>query len=355
MKKLAMIGCGGIGKYHLSHFVQFKDIVELAGFCDLIQERADEFVKVAESGKAFTDYKVMLDEIKPDMVFVCVPPTCHGEIEFTLIEKGIHFFVEKPVAYTLELAKEIRDKAAEKGLITASGFQCRYSNVNDAAIKFVNDHPVVYIDCARIGGVPMVWWWRKRSTSLGQIVEQTIHQYDLIRYIFGSEPEEVFTYGTKGFITEIEGYDTEDASTTVVKFKNGTIGSISTGCYATSGAAFDGKITFSARDSRAEVTLMGTCKLFGVKPEETAAESTEVIKGDGNLAAVTGDCITYKNDRDCGVLCDRTFIEAVISGDPADIAKIKSPYEDAVKSLAFTIACNESIDTGKPVKIANED
>ena len=60
MKKLALIGCGGIGSYHLSHFVQFKDI-ELAGFCDLIIERAENFVKKAGSGKAFTDFVEMYD------------------------------------------------------------------------------------------------------------------------------------------------------------------------------------------------------------------------------------------------------------------------------------------------------
>lgn len=41
MKKLALIGCGGIGGYHLGHFLQFEDI-ELAGFCDIIPERAEE-------------------------------------------------------------------------------------------------------------------------------------------------------------------------------------------------------------------------------------------------------------------------------------------------------------------------
>ena len=206
MKKLAMIGCGGIGSYHLGHFVNFKDIVELAGFCDLIPEKAQGFVEKAGSGKAYTDYKVMLDEVQPDLVFVCIPPTCHGEIEFELIARGIPFFVEKPVAKDLELAKSIRNAVKEKGLITATGFQCRYSDINDPAIAFVKNHPIVFIDCARIGGVPMVWWWRKRSTSLGQIVEQTIYQFDLIRYIFG-EPETVFTFGTKGFVTEVEGYE----------------------------------------------------------------------------------------------------------------------------------------------------
>ncbi len=70
MKKLAIIGCGGIGGYHLGHFKQFTDIVELAGFCDLIPERAENFVKEAGSGKAYTNYIEMYDEVKPDMVFI---------------------------------------------------------------------------------------------------------------------------------------------------------------------------------------------------------------------------------------------------------------------------------------------
>ena len=48
------------------------------------------------------------------------------------------------------------------------------------------------------------------------------------------------------------------------------------------------------------------------------------------------------------MLCDHTFIEAVITG---DASKIRSPYEDAVKSVLFTLACNESMETGKPVKV----
>ena len=52
MKKLAIIGCGGIGSYHLEHFLDYTD-VELAGFCDLIPERAESFAEKAGRGRAF--------------------------------------------------------------------------------------------------------------------------------------------------------------------------------------------------------------------------------------------------------------------------------------------------------------
>ena len=268
-KKLAIIGCGGIGTYHLGHFLGFTDIIELAGFCDLIPERAESFVKKAGSGKAYTDYLEMYDEVKPDMVFICIPPYCHGEIEFETIRRGIPFFVEKPLALDLDLARRIRDAAEEKNLITASGFQCRYSKLVAPNVEFCKNNEIVFIDCTRIGGVPGVFWWKDKDLSGGQIVEQTIHQFDIIRYVFG-EPEEVCTYGTRGFVKGIPDYNTDDCSVTIVKFQNGTIGTISTGDYAKTGNSFDSKIIFSAADKRAELKILGTFEVFGVQREHFA-------------------------------------------------------------------------------------
>jgi myo-inositol 2-dehydrogenase/D-chiro-inositol 1-dehydrogenase len=350
MKKLAMIGCGGIGNYHLKHLLEFKDI-ELAGFCDLIPERAESFVAKVGSGKAYVNFREMYDEVKPDMVFICVPPTEHGDIEIETVKRGIHFFVEKPVALSMDLARQIRDEVKKAGLITAAGFQCRYSNLIEPNIKFINENEIIFIDCVRIGGIPSVHWWRKRSTSGGQIVEQTIHQFDIIRYVF-DEPDTVFTMGTKGFITNVEGYDTEDLSTTVVRFKSGALATISTGCYASSGAAADSKVTFGARNARAELRILNKLDIFGIKQENAPVSKEKsdgfVIKGDGGLTVSNTGVITYKQEGDAGILCDRTFIDAVLTGDGS---KIRSPYEDAVRSLAFVIACNQSMDTGLPVKV----
>ncbi|MBO7404315.1 MAG: Gfo/Idh/MocA family oxidoreductase, partial [Clostridia bacterium] len=269
-------------------------------------------------------------------------------VEFETIRRGIPFFVEKPLALDLDLARRIRDAAAEKNLITASGFQCRYSKLVPPNVEFCKNNEIIFIDCTRIGGVPGVFWWKDKDLSGGQIVEQTIHQFDIIRYVFG-EPEEVCTYGTRGFVKGIPDYNTDDCSVTIVKFQNGTIGTISTGDYAKTGNSFDSKIVFSAADKRAELKILGTFEVFGEKPAEPAPEKEGfVIKGDGALGEATGDSILYREEGDAGILCDRTFIEAVISGDGS---KVRSPYADAFKSLAFTMACNESMATGKPVKV----
>ena len=52
-----------------------------------------------------------------------------------------------------------------------------------------------------------------------------------------------------------------------------------------------------------------------------------------------------------GVQCDRTFVDAVLSGDPS---KIRSPYADAVRTMEFVMACNRSMETGLPVKVEHK-
>jgi len=348
MLKVCIIGCGGIGGYHLGHLTQYTDIVSLEGFCDIIPEKAEDFVKKAGSGKAYTCYKTMVEEIKPDAVFVCVPPYCHGEIENFLIDRHIHFFVEKPIVLDMEMGKQILSRIKEEKIITAVGFQCRYDMISDPLKEFTKKNEIVYINCTRFGGIPDAPWWSDKKISGGQLVEQTIHQLDYIRYTYG-EPDTVFSMASRGFIREVEDFDTDDISVTVVRFKSGALATVATGCYSTSGDAYDSKTTYSARDKRLDMYLLNKIDIFGdVIEEETAEVGDLVIKGDGGFSAKSKEVKTYKHSGDSGLICDRTFLEAVISGDDS---KIRSPYEDALKSVEFALACNKSMETGLPVKI----
>ena len=352
MKKIAMIGCGNIGAYHLEHLTQFEDI-ELAGFCDVVLTRAEGFAQKAGGGAAFSDYREMFDTIKPDAVFICIPPNAHGVIEFEAIARGIHMFVEKPVTNSLPLAKRICAAIGEKGLISAVGFQCRYDDINGPAKEFAEGNRIVAIQASRVGGIYAgPDWWRVRSASGGMLTDAGIHQMDMMRYLLGAEPVEVFSMGRRGFVTNEEcvGYDIDDVSVTAIRFGDGTVATMTAGCYSTNGASWDSKMTFGARDCRMEYELCRKTTLFGVTPENAAAEAEGTVKGDGTQRRSDDEKgLVYKTGVDFGLLCDRTFVDAVITG---DASKIRSPYADAVKSLAFVLACNESADTGRPVTLS---
>lgn len=347
-KRIAIIGCGGIGDYHLGHLVEFKDI-DLVAFCDIIPERAQDFADRTGSGNVYDNYQDLLKNETLDAVFLCIPPYAHGDIEFALIERGIHMFVEKPVALDLALGKRIRDAAEAKGLITAVGFQCRYSGLVEPSVNFVQNNEVVHATCTRIGGIPETPWWTNKELSGGQMVEQTIHNVDIIRYHLG-EPDTVFSIASRGFVNGGSDYDTDDLSVAVIKFKSGAIASIMTGCYAESGASADNKITFSAKSARADLRILGSLDVYGVA-ETVEAEAEEqggfVIKTDGAIKSGTGAVQNYKESLDAGVVCDRTFIDALITGDPS---KIRSSYADGLKTVALTLACNMSIDSGEAIK-----
>lgn len=349
MKKLCLIGCGGIGKQHLYEILRLRDQVEVVGLCDFDEERAVKLAKTTEQGKAYTDYVKMLDETCPDMAFVCVPPYCHGEIEFKLIRRGIPFFVEKPVAIDLNLARRIRDEAEEKGLITAAGFQCRYSATIVTAREFCDSRDIVLVDCTRIGHVPGAFWWRDKGLSGGQLIEQSIHQLDIIRYILG-EPEEVFSYNTRGFVKGITDYDTDDCTVTVVKFKNGTVGTVKSGCYSDDQKCFDSKIVFSARDSRAELKITEKLTVFADLPDDKRSCKERAVAIDsGFCREIDETTLEYTADaKEESFLCVKAFIEAVITGDGS---LIRSDYRDATRSLAFAAACNESMKLSLPVKV----
>ncbi len=347
--RLALIGCGGIGSYHLSHFMNYGDIIDMVGFCDLVLERAEDFCKKAGSGEAFTDYKEMYDKVKPDIVFICIPPYCHGEIERETINRGIHFFVEKPLALDMKLGTEICELAEKAGIITGVGFQCRYSNLVEPHMEFAKNNDIMFMSCERMGGIPSQEWWKDKKLSGGQLVEQTVHQCDIIRYILG-EPKTVFSMNMTGKIKNApDGYDTDDLSVTTIRFESGILGTVSTGCYVQKGEAYDSKMVISSPTSRCELRLLSTLKIYQPEEEKPKDGDGFVIKGDGGVSSGVKQATVYRQDGDAGLICDRTYIEAVINKTPENV---RSPYRDALKTIAFVLACNKSMETGKAVDIS---
>lgn len=323
--KVAMIGCGARARAHLKGLITFDDI-ELVGFCDIVEEKAKDFVERAGTGKSYTNLREMLDDAKPQAVIIAVPPHEHGEIEFEIIERGIHFLIEKPMALQYDLAEKICKMAEEKGIITSVGFQDRYQDITEKTLEFVKDRTVAHIDGSWVGKLPTVWWWRKFETSGGQIVEQNIHIFDMLRQLFG-EAESVYCLKHRGMIDpvarDVEGFNVDDFTTVLIKMKNGAIASIKTGCYPLEGCTVPNGMDIYCEDATVHYNLRKTVTLKDKNGEET-----------------------YTRNSNQNELIDRGFIDAVKTG---DTSTIRSPYSDALKTLRLCMACQESADTGRIV------
>ncbi len=322
--KLAIVGCGGIANWHFERVKLFPD-VQFVGFYDIVKEKAEAMAKAKGEGKAYDCYIEMLDDGKPDAIYICVPPDQHGMIEFEAIKRGIHMLVQKPICTELETAEKIQNQITQHKIITSVGFQDRYLDIIEPMKEWLVGKEIGLINGAWVGGIPGVYWWRRRSTAAGQVVEQNIHLYDMLRYLI-DEPVSVYTIGGKGIVKPdwtLDGYDVEDYTVTSVKFKNGTCANIFTGCYLQKGADFKCGLTFYAKDATIDYKLRDSVSLTDINGVKE-----------------------IKREVDQGLALDRTFIDAVKTGDPS---LIRSPYYDAIKSMKFTLATNTSIDTGLPV------
>lgn len=120
--KAAVIGAGFIGAVHVEMLRRLGN-VSVVALCDAID--ADKKAASMHIENAYSDYKKMIDEQKPDAIHICTPNHTHYEIAKYAIEKGVNFICEKPFTTTVEQAKELVSLAKEKGIVGAVNFHNR--------------------------------------------------------------------------------------------------------------------------------------------------------------------------------------------------------------------------------------
>lgn len=318
--RIGFLGTGGIARTHLNALRQLEE-AELVAFCDIVEERAEGAAKQFDA-LAFTDHRKMLDEVKMDALFVCLPPFAHTDAEITAAEKGIHIFVEKPVALTMEKAEEISAAITKAGVVSSVGYHWRYAELTRMAMELLEGKEIAALHGYWLGGMPKVEWWRVKEKSGGQMVEQTTHIFDLARY-FAGDAESVYALGFKGILEKrVENHNVEDASIALVRFKNGLIGQISSADVVTQGG-LNGLHIFCAG-----LTLQISPAVLTIRE---AGKVTEM-----------------RQKHNCYYDEDSIFLEAIKTG---DASKILSPYSDAVKTFSLTLGANTSLETGEVVAL----
>lgn len=326
--RIGLIGCGGISNYHVDHLLQMED-VEIVAAADPVQSRLEAMASRTGAGRLYENHTGLYqaeDASTLDAVYICIEPTAHSDTEYGAIEKGWHFLVEKPMTLDIRKAEDIAGKVKARKLLTHVGFQDRYLDIIEPVKAELPKHRTGIVYGSWVGGIPMVWWWLKKSTCGAQLVEQNIHLVDMLRYFYG-EPLCVYATCSRGIVEPFEkdgiAYDTDDHSTCVITFKNSVTATLFTGCYVDKGFDHNG-LTIIAKDMTIEYKLRKSSTFI------SKAETRE-----------------YRTSVDQGYTLDRTFMNAIKSGDGS---LIRSPYGDAVESLRLALAANESMETGLVVK-----
>lgn len=313
---VGFVGAGGRAGSHMKVLQGMSD-VKITAICDVAADTAKR-VAGELGANAYTDHHEMLDKEDLSVMYVSVPTFAHTDAEILAAQKGIHLFLEKPVAPSMDKALEILDAVKAADVVTSVGYQVRYLGYVQQARTFLSKQTIGMAIVSRLGGLPPTAWWKVMAQSGGQLVEQTTHQVDLLRYLMG-EVEEVHAYYALRTLGDVDGLDIPDVYTLNLKFASGAIGSLTSACSLRKGGGGSG-MTFLLDDAKAEVGSGGVT----VTPEG-AADPGPVPENLGDI--------------------DEVFIEAVRTGDRS---KILSDFEDGVRSLDVSLAANRSAETGKP-------
>lgn len=328
--KLGFIGSGGIVKGHLEHGLKDFPDVEFAGWCDINPETAEaRKAEVGGKGTVYTDAARMIDEAKPDAVFIMLPPFAHGPAEDLVLERGLPFFIEKPVAIDLATARRVCEGVKKKNLITSVGYMTRYRNSVQRVRGLLQDQKPVIAHGGWVGGGPDkyegIWkWWVQKDKSGGQFLEQTTHTIDLACYLFG-EVKSVYAVAVRDRHPRPDFFTIEDASMVQLAFRNGAAANL----YSSASTSVGGGIF---------LTLWGTA----MRADFTGWEhSVKIQCPHGESIELPGEANIFAKE-------DRAFIDSVKAGKNLGIL---ATYEDGLKATGIACAANESMVTGKVVEI----
>jgi predicted dehydrogenase len=339
--RIGFAGTGGIAASHLADLVRIPE-AEVVALYDVERERCElaqrhingQQEQLARPGgpeprklqaKVYPDYKTMLAEAGLHAVYICIPPAAHGELELAAIEAGVALFVEKPVALSVDLARQVAGAIQEKGLVSSSGYQTRYSPATDRALGLLQGKTVAMALGFYLGGLPGTPWWRVQAHSGGQLVEQATHTVDLLRYLVG-DVTRVYSAGALRALQDVPNLDIFDVASTTLHFASGAIGNVANTCILGGGTASGAPsgVHVLAQDLRLEV--------WGTTLKVTSPGKSEEQRWPGSAMMAE----------------DQAFVEAVARRDPG---RVRSPYADAAKTLAVTLAAEESARTGRVVEV----
>lgn len=216
MLKAAVIGVGSMGRNHARVYREMEDIVELVGVAD-VDEQAANRVGSRMSCPAFTDYRKLLDETRPDLVSLAAPTSLHFEMGSEIMRRGIHILIEKPIGSTMEQGQALIDLARKYDVTLAVGHIERF---NPAIMEL--RHRI--IDEGMIGCIYMIHAQRlspypSRINDAGVVLDLASHDIDLLRYLTREDPVHVY-----GETIQTINSDREDAFSGLMRFPSGIIG-----------------------------------------------------------------------------------------------------------------------------------
>ncbi|RBW69280.1 inositol 2-dehydrogenase [Bacillus taeanensis] len=330
---IGIIGAGRIGRLHAENIVQIPQ-VEIKTISDIFADNAREWAAQIGIPHVTTDYQEILNDSDIDAVFICSPTNTHAPIIKEAAKAGKHIFCEKPVSFSAEETKEALQVVKEAGVKLQVGFNRRFDHnfkkVHDTVkAGTIGDTHIVKITSRDPEPPPAEYI----KSSGGMFMDMSIHDFDMARYVTGSEVEEVYVQGASLVDPVFAELGDVDTAVITLKFENGAIGVIDNSRKAVYGY-----------DQRVEV--------FGSKGSVSIQNDQPTTAEISTAEGVFQDKPQYfflERYKDAYINETHAFINSVLYNTP-----LVCEGNDGLQAELIAKAAKESFETGKPVKVANK-
>lgn len=339
----AIIGCGRISVNHIAAAIENK--LKIIALCDLDASKAEQMKKdfdLPTSVKVYTDYQKMLIEANLDLIAIATESGVHGEIALKCLDHNANLIIEKPIALSLDEADAIIESAGRLNLKVSACHQNRFNKSIQEIRRAIESnrfgklfHGTAHIRWCRDESYYTQAPWRGTyAQDGGALMNQCIHNIDLLRWMMGDEIDTVYGMTDNFNHPYIEA---EDLGVAVVRFKNGSMGII--------------EGTTNVFPSNLEETLY----IFGEKGTVKAGGKSVNLIEEWRFADQIDDADTVMNS--CmenppnvyGFGHGRLYLDVINA-----IGEDREPYVSAVdgrKALELVLAIYESSKKGMPVKL----
>jgi myo-inositol 2-dehydrogenase/D-chiro-inositol 1-dehydrogenase len=329
--RLAVLGLGRIGKIHSGNLASRISGAELAAVADAAPAELSAAAGRFPGARLFSDYREALALPEVDAVAICTPTDTHYQAILDAAAAGKHIFCEKPIDLAVERIVQVIEETRRRGVQLMVGFQRRFDATFRAAGEAVRagkiGQPQLLRITSRDPGPPPEEYIR---SSGGIFLDMTIHDFDMARYLVGSEVTGVYAEGRVLVAPVFARAGDWDTALVSLEFANGALGAIDNSRKAAYGY-----------DQRAEV--FGPAGMIAAGNHTPA--NTVYLDADG---AHSPNPLDFFLERYAGAYLDemQEFVNAIAGGRPVPVGA-----EDGLKAVAIGLAATQSAREKRTVRV----
>ena len=330
--RIGLIGMGRIGKLHGSNIQNLVKDAEITLAADpYLNDQTMEWAQSVGIPRCTTDVEEIFSSPDVDAVFICSSTDTHAEYIMRAAKAGKDVFCEKPIATDIGQIRKATETGIQMGVRLQVGFVRRFDRshkaVHDAAVSGRLGKIFLVKICSRDPEAPPMSYVER---SAGIFMDMMIHDFDMARYLAGSEVTEVYAAGACLVDPRFADYGDGDTAIVTLIFANGALGVIDNCRQAPYGY-----------DQRVEVLGEKGC----ARDENHLENHAEIFSSEG-IQSAKPTWFFLERYNDAFVEEERRFVRTVLTGEPVAVGG-----DDGLQAVRIAKAAQKSLALGRPVKM----